>query len=156
MRFWIGDCSLFARCVSNNHSKWLQRRLVAFDMAGATSDCCRLCARYVYTRQQCIVLQCPFVGSHIRICTCVFSCNSAKSACINMHFGQNDLDLLCATAVTRGWDGSEIRVSTESWREKKETLPLLLSGLYRATFRSRVRHSNHWAIAVPWFKLALP
>ena len=32
-----------------------------------------------------------------------------------LHFCQNDLDLLRATAVTRGWTDTKIRVSTESW-----------------------------------------
>ena len=38
----------------------------------------------------------------------------------HLHFWQNDRDFLRATAVTRGWTDTEIRVSTESrpWRRK--------------------------------------
>ena len=38
----------------------------------------------------------------------------------HLHLWQNDRDLLRATAVTRGWNGYEIRVSTENWRRKKK------------------------------------
>ena len=41
---------------------------------------------------------CHFMQSHIR----------------NLQFLQNDRDLLLATAVTRGWNGYPVRVSTES------------------------------------------
>ena len=33
----------------------------------------------------------------------------------HLHFGQNDRGLLRATAVTRGWNGHRIRVSTQSY-----------------------------------------
>ena len=33
----------------------------------------------------------------------------------HLHFWQNDQSLLRATAVTRGWNGHRIRVSTQSW-----------------------------------------
>ena len=33
----------------------------------------------------------------------------------HLHFWQNDRDLLCATAVTQGWNGHWVRVSTQSW-----------------------------------------
>ena len=33
----------------------------------------------------------------------------------HLHFWQNDRGLLRATAVTRGWNGHRIRVSTQSW-----------------------------------------
>ena len=38
----------------------------------------------------------------------------------HLHFWQNDWGLLCATAVTWGWNGHRIRVSTQSrlWRRK--------------------------------------
>ena len=32
----------------------------------------------------------------------------------HLHFWQNDWGLLCATAVTQGWNGYSIRVSTQS------------------------------------------
>ena len=64
----------------------------------------------------------------------------------HLNFWQNDRDLLHATAVTRGWNGyrnkSQHRKST---LEKKILMPLL-QGFEPATFRSRVRRSNHSAI----------
>ena len=59
----------------------------------------------------------------------------------HLHFWQNDQGLLCATAVTQGWNGHWIRVSTQSWLEKK-ILPQLLPGFEFVTFWSRVRCSN--------------
>ena len=68
-----------------------------------------------------------------------------------MHFWQNDRDLLRAAAVTRGWNGyrnkSQHRKST---LEKKILLPPL-HGFEPATFRSRVRRSNH----VGWYSHVL-
>ena len=46
-----------------------------------------------------------FVGSGVYACLGV-TCH--------LHFCQNDRDLLRATAVTRGWNGHRIRVSTQS------------------------------------------
>ena len=44
---------------------------------------------------------------------------SRVSACLGVtchqHFWQNDWDLLHAAAVTWGWNGHQIRVSTQSW-----------------------------------------
>ena len=88
---------------------------------------------------------CHFMQSHIR----------KEHACLavtcHLHFWQNDRDLSRATAVTRGWNDTEIKVSTESlpWREKK--IPELLWGLEPATFKSRARRFNHWAIPAPQF-----
>ena len=76
----------------------------------------------------------------------------------HLHFWQNDWDFLRATVVTRGWNGyrnkSQHRKST---LEKKILLPFQ-QGFEPATFQSRVRCSNHWAIPAPlgpWF-LILP
>ena len=67
----------------------------------------------------------------------------------HLHFWQNDRDLLRATVVTRGWNGyrnkSQHRKST---LEKKILLPFQ-QGFEPATFQSRVRCSNHWAIPAP-------
>ena len=47
------------------------------------------------------------------------SLGSKMCACLgvtcHLHFWQNDRGLLRATAVTRGWNGHPIRVSTQSW-----------------------------------------
>ena len=55
--------------------------------------------RSVYTIQPCTRLQCHFIQSHIgRVYVCL-------AVTCHLHFWQNDWDLLCATAVTRGWKG---------------------------------------------------
>ena len=66
-------------------------------MAGATWNCCRLGASSVYTIQPCTSLKCHFIRSHLRRMHVSVTCNP--------HFCQNDLDLLRATAVTRGRNG---------------------------------------------------
>ena len=59
---------------------------------------------------------CHFMQSHIHK---VYPCLAVT---YHLHFWQNDRDLLRATVVKRGWNGTdtEIRVSTESrpWRRK--------------------------------------
>ena len=87
---------------------------------------------------------CHFMQSHIRK---AYACSVVTC---HLHFWQNDRDLLRATAVPRGWNGyrnkSQHRKST---LEKKIVLPLL-QGFEPATFQSRVRRSNHWAIPALW------
>ena len=63
----------------------------------------------------------------------------------HLHFWQNDRGLLRATAVTRGWNGYR----NKSQHRKLKIIPPLLRGLDPATFRSRVRRSNHLAIPAP-------
>ena len=80
---------------------------------------------------------CHFMQSHIHK---VYVCLAVTC---HLHFWQNDWDLLHATVVTQGWNGywnkSQHRKST---LEKKILLPLQ-QGFEPATFRSRVRRSNH-------------
>ena len=89
---------------------------------------------------------CHFMQSHIRK---VYACLAVTC---HLHFWQNDRGLLRATAVTWGWNGyrnkSQHRKST---LEKKisPVAPSLLLGFEPATFQSRVRRSNHWAIPGP-------
>ena len=45
---------------------------------------------------------------HWVMCVCVFRCN------LLLHFWQNDQGLLCATAITRGWNRHQIRFSTQT------------------------------------------
>ena len=52
---------------------------------------------------------CHFIQSHIR------KVHASLAVTCHLHFWQNDRGLLRATAVTRGWNGYRIRVSTESW-----------------------------------------
>ena len=67
----------------------------------------------------------------------------------HLHFWQNDWDLLRATVVTRGWNvywnKSQHRKSTL----EKKILPPFQQGFEPATFQSRARRSNHWAIPAP-------
>ena len=104
-------------------------------MVGATWKCCRLGASSVYTIQPCTVsLHAKPHTSGAR----VFNCN--------LHFRQNDRDLLRATAVTRGWNRYRNKSQHRKSTLEKKILPPLLQGFEPATFRSRVRRSNDWAI----------
>ena len=60
----------------------------------------------------------------------------------HLHFWQNDRGLLRATAVTRGWNGYG-NESAQKVDPGEENSPPLLQGFEPATFRSRVRRSNH-------------
>ena len=64
-----------------------------------------------YTSTAAWSAQSDFVWSRVYACLGV-TCH--------LHFWQNDRALLRATAVTRGWNGHRIRVSTQSrlWRRK--------------------------------------
>ena len=59
---------------------------------------------------------------------------------------QNDQDLLCATAVTRGWNGYQNKSQHRKSTLERKILPTLLQGFEPTTFESWVRWSNHWAI----------
>ena len=89
-----------------------------------------------------------FNKSHIRK---VYACLAVTC---HLHFWQNDRNFLCATVVTRGWNGyrnkSQHRKST---LEKKIILPFQ-QGFEPATFQSRVRRSTHWAIPAPSHMIA--
>ena len=67
----------------------------------------------------------------------------------HLHLWQNDRDLLCATAVTRGWNGYWNKSQHRKLTMEKKILPLFLQGFELVTLQSRVRHSNHWAIPAP-------
>ena len=69
----------------------------------------------------------------------------------HLHFWQNDRDFLCATVVTRGWNGYRNKSQHRKSTLEKKILPPFQQGFEPATFQSRVRCSNHWAIpAPPW------
>ena len=101
--------------------------------------CCRLGASSVYTIQPYTSLQYHSIG-RVHVCLAV-TCQ--------LHFWQNDRDLLRATAVTRGWNGYRNKSQHRKLTLEKKILPPLLPGLERGTFRSRVRCSNHCAIPAP-------
>ena len=86
---------------------------------------------------------CHFMQSHIRkVYTCL-------AAICHLHFWQNDRDLLRATAVTWGWTGYRNKSQHRKLTLVKKILPPLLQRFEPATFQSRVRRSNHWAILLP-------
>ena len=86
---------------------------------------------------------CHFKQSHIRK---VYACLAVTC---QLHFWQNDRGLLCATAVTRGWSGYRNKSQHRKSTLEKKILPPLQQGFEPATFQSRVRRSNHWAIPAP-------
>ena len=67
----------------------------------------------------------------------------------HLHFWQNDRDYLRATAVTRGWNGYRNKSQHRKSTLEKKILPPFQQGFEPATFQSRVRCSNHWAIPAP-------
>ena len=66
-----------------------------------------------------------------------------------LHFWQNDRDFLRATVVTRGWNGYRNKSQHRKSTLEKKILPPFQQGFEPATFQSRVRCSNHWAIPAP-------
>ena len=106
-------------------------------MAGATRNCCHLGAFCVHHTP------CHFMQSHIcKVYAClVVTCH--------LRFWQNDQGLLRATAVTRGWNGYRNKSQHRKSTPEKKIIPPLQQGFEPATFRSRVRRSNHWAIPAP-------
>ena len=73
----------------------------------------------------------------------------------HLHFWQNDRDFLRATVVTRGWNGYRNKSQHRKSTLEKKILPPFQQGFEPATFQSRVRRSNHWAIPAPNGILAL-
>ena len=67
----------------------------------------------------------------------------------HLHFRQNDRDFLRATVVTRGWNGYRNKSQHRKSTLEKKILPPFQQGFEPATFQSRVRCSNHWAIPAP-------
>ena len=84
-----------------------------------------------------------FNKSHIRK---VYACLAVTC---HLHFWQNDRDLLRATVVTRGWNGYRNKSQHRKSTLEKKILPPFQQGFEPATFQSRVRRSNHWAIPAP-------
>ena len=80
---------------------------------------------------------CHFMQSHIRK---VYACLAVTC---HLHFWQDDQDLLCATAVIRGWNGYRKRSLHRKLTLEKKILPPLPQGFEPATFQSQVWCSNH-------------
>ena len=77
------------------------------------------------------------------------TCMRVLAVTCHLHFWQNDRDLLRATVVTRGWNGSRNKSQHRKSTLEKKILPPFQQGFEPATFQSRVRRSNHWAIPPP-------
>ena len=113
---------------------YLQRCLVVTWLVAP--ETAAVSARSVYTIQKCIMSR-HFMPSYIRR---VHACVAITS---HLRFWQNDLDLLRATAVTRGWYGYRNKNQHRKLTLEKKIIPPFLPGLEPGTFRSRVRRSNH-------------
>ena len=85
-----------------------------------------------------------FNKTHIRK---VYACLAVTC---HLHFWQNDRDFLRATVVTRGWNGYRNKSQHRKSTLEKKILPPFQQGFEPATFQSRVRCSNHWAIPAPF------
>ena len=76
----------------------------------------------------------------------------------HLQFWQNDRDFLRATVVTRGWNGYRNKSQHRKSTLEKKIFPPFQQGFEPATFQSRVRCSNHWAIPAPsdcdWLMIA--
>ena len=90
---------------------------------------------------------CHFMQSHIR------KVDACLAVTCHLRFWQNDRGLLHATAVTRGWNGYRNKSQHRKLTLEKKILLPLQQGFEPATFRSRVRRSNHWAIPAPQYLL---
>ena len=71
----------------------------------------------------------------------------------HLHFWQNNRDFLRATEVTRGWNGYRNKSQHRKSTLEKKILPPFQQGFEPATFQSRVRCSNHWAIPTPHMRI---
>ena len=62
------------------------------------------------------------------------SVHACLAVTCHLHFWQNDRDLLCATAVTRGWNRYRNKSQHRKLILEKKILPLLLQGFEPTTF----------------------
>ena len=84
-----------------------------------------------------------FMQSHIH------KVHACLAVTCHLHFWRNDWGLLCATAVTQGWNGYQDKSQHRRLTLEKKILPPLLQGFKPVTFQPWVRCSNHWAIPTP-------
>ena len=123
MWFYMSDWLFIVRFLNINRSgvptalAWL----VSHETAAVSAQI--LCTPYNHAPSH-------FMQSHIcKVHACLaVSCH--------LHFWQNDQDLLCATAITGGWNGYQ----NKCWHRKlileKKILPQLQQGFEPATFQS--------------------
>ena len=94
---------------------YLQRCLLA-DIAGATLNCCRLGAfRGHHTTMR--HMSRHFMQSHIR------RVHAYLRVTCHLLFWQNDLDLLRATALPRGWNGYRTAQKVDPGKEHSPAAP---------------------------------
>ena len=86
---------------------------------------------------------CHFMQSHIRK---VHACLAVTYTSCHRRFWYNDQDLLRAAAVTRGWNEYRNKSQHRKLTPEKKIIPPILQRFEPATFQSRVRRSNYWAI----------
>ena len=127
LSFYSISFSLLSVC------KYVLTALFGCYTADATWNCCCLGASYAYTIQPGVASQCQFMQSHIRR---MYVCSVVTR---QLHFWQNDRDLLRANSVARGWNGYRNKSQHRKLTMEKKILPLLLRGLEPGTFRSRAR-----------------
>ena len=109
--------------------------LFGCNMAGAMWNWCHLGACFVYTMQPCTSLQCQFIRSLLpRVHVCL-------AATCHPHISRMT-DLLCATALTWGWNRYWNNKSAQNIDPGEETSPAVQClALY------------HWAIHDPrWYR----
>ena len=86
---------------------------------------------------------------HSSIKATYIRCMRVLAVTCHLHFWQNDRHFLRATVVTRGWNGYRNKGQHRKSTLEKKILPPFQQGFEPATFQSRVRCSNHWAIPAP-------
>ena len=130
MWFYMSDWLFIARFLNIHRSGVLTALawLVPHETAAVSAQV--LCTPYNQA-------PCHFRQSHIRK---VYACLAVTC---HLHSWQNDRDLLRATAVTWGWNRYQNKSQHRKLTLEKKILPPLLQGFEPATFRSRVRRSNH-------------
>ena len=80
---------------------------------------------------------CYFVQNHIhKVHVCL-------AVTCHLYFWQNDWDVLCATAVTRGWNGYRSKSQHRKLTMEKKILLPLLQGFEPVAFQPWVQCSNH-------------
>ena len=76
----------------------------------------------------------------------VTSCKATYVRCLavtcHLYFWQNDRDLLCATAITHGWNRYRNKSQHRKSTLEKKILPLLLQGLEPATHMHTRTHTH--------------
>ena len=81
--------------------------------------------------------------------------HACSAVTCQLHFWRNNLDLLRATAVTRGWNGYRNKSQHRKSTLEKNIFPLLLPGLEPGTFRPRAGALTTEISPIPVFRKTL-